>query len=145
MALTYYAVARKWPLLWKQWFPCGAFYGLLLYGIMNYIVIPMSRTTAGSKDPLWVVLSILVHMFLIGAPIAYFVRRALPIRSEIALPQTTSTSANHIETLSDGPTQSRNLSETAPREVETARRPPNGTEDPRKSSFFSLLIKPPKS
>jgi hypothetical protein len=77
MALTYYAVAQKWPLLWKQWFSCGAFYGLLLYGIMNYIVIPLSATTAGSKDPLWVVLSIVVHAFLIGVPIAYFVRRAL--------------------------------------------------------------------
>ena len=77
MALTYWAVARNWPLLWRKWLPCGAFYGLLLFGIMNYVVIPLSATTGGSRDPVWLVLSILVHMFLIGVPIAYFVRRAL--------------------------------------------------------------------
>jgi len=57
--------------------PYGAAYGLLLYGIMNHIVVPLSRAGAGSRDPLWVGMSIAVHMLLIGLPIALFARRAI--------------------------------------------------------------------
>jgi hypothetical protein len=43
---------------------------------MNYVVVPLSAAGPGSKDPLWVTLSIAVHMLLIGIPIALAVRRA---------------------------------------------------------------------
>lgn len=77
MAVTYYLVARRWPALWERPVPYGVAYGLLLYGIMNYIVVPLSRAGASSKDPLWVGMSIAVHMLLIGLPIALFARRAI--------------------------------------------------------------------
>ena len=78
MSLTYYLVARHWPLLHERAVPCGAAYGLLLYVIMNYIVVPLSAAGhGGAKDPLWVALSIVVHAVLIGIPIALFTRRAL--------------------------------------------------------------------
>jgi hypothetical protein len=76
MSIAYYLVARRWPLLRRQPAPCGAGYGLLLYGVMNYIVVPLSAAGRGSKDPLWITLSIAVHMVLIGVPIALFTRRA---------------------------------------------------------------------
>jgi hypothetical protein len=76
MSVTYYLAARRWPLLGQRPLRCGAGYGLLLYGIMNYIVLPLSAAGPGSKDPLWITLSIAVHAFLIGA-IAVFARRAL--------------------------------------------------------------------
>jgi hypothetical protein len=64
-------VARRWSLLWQRPVLCGAGYGLILYGVMNYVVVPLSRAGhGGAKDPLWVGLSIVVHMFLIGVPIA---------------------------------------------------------------------------
>ena len=79
MAIAYYVVAGRWPLLWRRPVLCGAGYGLLLYGIMNFIVVPLSRAGGGgAKDPLWVGLSIVVHMLLIGIPIALFVRAAGP-------------------------------------------------------------------
>jgi hypothetical protein len=78
MAVAYYLVARRWPLLRERAAPCGVAYGLLLYGIMNYVVVPLSAAGGGgAKDPLWVGLSVAVHMFLIGLPIALFVRAAL--------------------------------------------------------------------
>jgi hypothetical protein len=78
MAVTYYLVARRWPLLRERAVACGVAYGLLLYGIMNYVVVPLSAAGGGgAKNPLWVGLSVLVHMFLIGLPIALFVRAAL--------------------------------------------------------------------
>jgi|SRR6516162_6100846 hypothetical protein len=52
----------------------------LVYGVMNYIVLPMSAAGSGSKDPLWIGLSILVHMFLIGVPCAVFARRSVLAR-----------------------------------------------------------------
>ena len=77
MAVTYYLVARRWAALWERPVPYGMAYGLLLYGIMNYIVVPLSRAGPSNKDPLWVGMSIAVHMLLIGLPIALFARRAI--------------------------------------------------------------------
>ena len=78
MSVVYYFAARQWAPLYKYPLRCGAAYGLLLYVVMNYVVVPLSRAGGGgSQDGLWVALSILVHMFLIGVPIAYFTRRAL--------------------------------------------------------------------
>jgi uncharacterized membrane protein YagU involved in acid resistance len=76
MSVAYYLVSRRWALLWQRPFLCGAAYGLLLYAIMNYVVVPLSAAGPGSKDPLWVTLSIAVHALLIGIPIALAVRRA---------------------------------------------------------------------
>ncbi len=47
MSFTYYLVARRWPLLWRRPVPMGAAYGLLLYGIMTYIVVPLSAAGSG--------------------------------------------------------------------------------------------------
>jgi len=78
MAVAFFLVARRVPPLRERPVPYGAAYGLLLYGIMNYIVVPLSAAGGGgAKDPLWVGLSVVVHMFLIGVPIALFVRAAL--------------------------------------------------------------------
>ena len=77
MSATYYVVARRQPLLWQRPVACGVAYGLLLYAIMNYVVVPLSAAGRGSKDPLWIGLSVVVHAFLIGVPIALFTRRAV--------------------------------------------------------------------
>ena len=77
MSLTYYLVARRWPVLREHPLGCGAAYGLLLYAIMNFVVVPLSAAPGGSKDPLWVALSIAVHVLFIGIPIAGFSRLAL--------------------------------------------------------------------
>jgi len=79
MALVYYLVASHWPRLQPRPLLWGAGYGLLLYFIMNFIVVPLSAAAPGSKDPLWVSLSIAVHMLFIGIPCALFATRALSI------------------------------------------------------------------
>lgn len=77
MAVTYYLFARKWSELWQRPWVYGPLYGVLLYGIMNYIVVPLSAANPGSRNLVWVLLSIAVHALLIGTPIALFTRRAL--------------------------------------------------------------------
>lgn len=81
MSVFYYLVARRWALLHKYPLRCGAVYGLGLYLVMTYVVVPLSAAGGGgSQGRLWIVLSILVHMFLIGVPIAFFTRRAIHLR-----------------------------------------------------------------
>ena len=77
MSFTYYFAAGEWTTLRRHPLAGGAAYGLLLYVVMNYVVLPLSAAGAGSPDRLWIGLSIAVHMFLIGVPIAFFARRAL--------------------------------------------------------------------
>jgi len=77
MAVTYYLFARRWSDLWEKPFVYGPLYGVLLYGIMNYIVVPLSAANPGSRNLLWVLLSIAVHALLIGTPCALFARRAM--------------------------------------------------------------------
>ena len=78
MSFCYYFVARKWALLYKYPLRCGAVYGLGLFIFMTYVVVPLSAARGGaSPGKLWIALSILVHMFLIGVPIAFFTRRAI--------------------------------------------------------------------
>lgn len=77
MAVAYYLVARRVPLLWRRPLACGAVYGLLLYVIMNFVVVPLSAAGRGSSDPLWIALTVAVHALLIGVPIALFTRLAL--------------------------------------------------------------------
>jgi len=77
MAVTYYLFARRWSDLWEKPFVYGPMYGVLLYGIMNYIVVPLSAANPGSRNLLWVLLSIAVHALLIGTPCAVFARRAM--------------------------------------------------------------------
>jgi uncharacterized membrane protein YagU involved in acid resistance len=77
MSVVYYLVSRRWAALSERPLPYGATYGLVLYGVMNYIVVPLSAARGGgSGGALWVTLSILVHMFLIGVPIAFATRAA---------------------------------------------------------------------
>lgn len=77
MSIAYYLVARHWVALRERPVSYGAAYGVVLYGVMNYIVVPLSAASGGgSAGRLWIVLSIIIHMFLIGVPIALFVRRA---------------------------------------------------------------------
>lgn len=80
MAITYYLFARRWSELWQRPLLYGPLYGVLLYGIMNYIVVPLSAANPGSRNLVWVVLSIAVHAFLIGTPCATFARRAMLAR-----------------------------------------------------------------
>lgn len=81
MSVAYCLGARNWPLLWRRPWLCGALYGLALYIVMTAVVVPLSAAMPGSKDPLWIALSIVAHVCLVGIPIALFARRALAARS----------------------------------------------------------------
>jgi hypothetical protein len=80
MAAVYYALATRIPFLVRRAILSGAVYGLGLYLFMNFVVMPLSaigQFGGGGGSMTVLVTSILVHMFLVGVPIAHYSRRAL--------------------------------------------------------------------
>lgn len=76
MSAAYFLLAGRWPALSRRPFAWGAGYGLFLYLFMSRVVVPLSAAGPGSRDPLWIGLSVAVHVFLIGVPIALCAGRA---------------------------------------------------------------------
>jgi len=79
IAAIYYGAARNFRLLVDRAVPCGIAYGLATYGVMNYVVLPLSAIGAvGDSGPAYIrITGVLVHMFLIGLPIALITRKDL--------------------------------------------------------------------
>jgi len=75
-AAVYYAASRKLKFLAESPVVCGLFYGIAVFLVMNLIVLPFSAIHfRGPFQYLGLVRGILIHMFLIGLPIALSVRR----------------------------------------------------------------------
>ena len=77
IVIVYY-IASKWlPVLTEHAVICGIVYGIGVYIVMNYVVIPLSNAARPKTfNLLWVSCSVIVHMFLIGLPAALFARTA---------------------------------------------------------------------
>ena len=79
MAAAFYLACRRWPALARNPFVSGALYGIVLYGVMTYVVVPLSNAGSGELPAWrWENLShIAGHMVLVGIPCALGARRAL--------------------------------------------------------------------
>jgi hypothetical protein len=79
VAFVFYAAARYAPALWRRPWIWGPLYGVAVYGVMTYVVVPLSRAGGGGgrPDALWITLSIAIHAFGIGLPVALAARAAL--------------------------------------------------------------------
>jgi len=76
MAATYYAVSRRYRMLTRWPVACGVAYGALLYLIMNFVVLPLSRVGLPKFDnAVWVASSIVMHT-IFGVICALTARRA---------------------------------------------------------------------
>lgn len=75
---VYYRISLRIPFLVRHPWRMGALYGLIVYAVMRFVVVPMSAAGAGAPPPLAVVLNgILIHVFGVGMPAALFVRAAV--------------------------------------------------------------------
>lgn len=80
VAAVYYAAARYAPALWRRSWTYGSLYGVAVFGVMHYIVVPLSAAGGNGVPPfdlLWDGLSIVVHAVGIGVPVALAARAAL--------------------------------------------------------------------
>jgi hypothetical protein len=84
VAVVYYAAARYAAALWQRPWAFGSLYGVAVFGVMHYVVVPLSAAGGGGVAPfdlLWDGLSLVVHAFGIGVPVAFAARAALRGRS----------------------------------------------------------------
>lgn len=77
MVAVYYLAARKYPALVQRPVALGLLYGLVLYAVMNFVVLPLSAAGMADFDnAAWIVSSIVMHA-VFGVICAVFARRAL--------------------------------------------------------------------
>ena len=77
ITIAFFVAAALWPALRRRPVQTGAVYGVFVYLVMNYVVIPLSRIGVFPSPPpaIWIT-GVLVHMFFIGVPIALAARQA---------------------------------------------------------------------
>lgn len=74
-AITFYLVSRRFNWLVQHAVVAGIVFGLCVYAVMNFIVVPLSAFPhKQSFPPLSLITGLLAHMFLVGLPIALCVR-----------------------------------------------------------------------
>ena len=74
LVAVFYAASRSFPFLRRQAVISGILYGLIVFGVMNLVVLPLSAAKPRhslSGD----LIQIGIHMFIIGLPTALLVRR----------------------------------------------------------------------
>jgi Na+/alanine symporter len=75
-AAVYYAASRKLEFMTEHPIVCGLFFGAAVDEVMNLVVLPLSALHARGPYKLYdLILGLVVHMIVIGLPIAYSVRR----------------------------------------------------------------------
>ena len=74
---VFYLASRKWRGLVRRPIPSGLLYGVAVYIFMYYIVLPISAYHSRIALPRMshLIRDIAVHMFLVGLPIAWMVRK----------------------------------------------------------------------
>jgi uncharacterized membrane protein YagU involved in acid resistance len=77
MAAAFFIASRHFRFLTRQPIAAGIAYGVLLYLIMNFVVLPLSALPPHAWKPTLPALGDLCsHMFFVGLPIALATRRA---------------------------------------------------------------------
>jgi hypothetical protein len=75
-AAVYYLASRPLRFLVNYAVICGPLYGVCIYLVMNFVVLPLSAIGSRPALPPPVLISgLLIHMFGIGLPIALIARR----------------------------------------------------------------------
>src|SRR6185436_16405720 len=73
--IVFYLASRKWLSLIERPVMFGLLYGIVVYLIMTFVVVPLSRVTPRPATITGRTIGILTIMFCIGLPIALIMRR----------------------------------------------------------------------
>jgi hypothetical protein len=73
---TYYLVSRRVTLLVRHPVTCGILYGLLVYVVMNFVVLPLSAAGRGTLSGPVLINGLLIHAFGVGLPSGLFASAA---------------------------------------------------------------------
>ncbi|ELR69016.1 hypothetical protein C900_05574 [Fulvivirga imtechensis AK7] len=72
---VFYLLYKKWGHVLRPVVAAGAIYGVGIWLVMNYIVIPFSVIGKYPADVLQITIGLLIHIFVIGIPMAILVKR----------------------------------------------------------------------
>ncbi|GIL40280.1 hypothetical protein TMPK1_25170 [Rhodospirillales bacterium TMPK1] len=80
-ALVFFEIVRRVSLLTRSWPLTAIAFGLGMFCVMNYVVVPLSAASSSSNPTVLVVANqLFAHIVMCGGPIAYFaIRAARPI------------------------------------------------------------------
>jgi hypothetical protein len=77
IAAIYMTLAARRPLLRAQWLLAGVAWGVLVWLVMTLVVIPLSASTLSPPDTRHVIQGLIVHVLMVGLPMAWIARRML--------------------------------------------------------------------
>ena len=77
--------AHRWRALARTPWLVGPVYGVLVYGVMNFIVLPLSAAVVGRPNLPAVINGLAIHVVGVGLPSALFAGAATPPREEKAV------------------------------------------------------------
>lgn len=69
------AASRRWHWLVREAATAGVLFGLAIWLVMNYVIVPLSAVKPGNPTTLSQVTNFLMHLFVIGPAIALSLRR----------------------------------------------------------------------
>ena len=72
---VFYFVSRKWLFLVERPIVAGLLYGIPVYLVMNFVVLPLSQVQMRPQPISVRIVNLVILMFCIGLPIALIVRR----------------------------------------------------------------------
>jgi hypothetical protein len=76
-AAVFHAASLRWRWLTQHAIAAGIAFGLGMYAVMNYVVVPLSAFPHKAQfDPLVLAGGLLAHVFLVGVPISLCSRAA---------------------------------------------------------------------
>jgi hypothetical protein len=74
IAAVYVAATRFMPVLVRRWIPGGIVYGTIVFGVMNYVVVPLSAAGPHTRFTAQLFIENLLAMWLFGLLVAVFAR-----------------------------------------------------------------------
>src|SRR5262252_8502532 len=72
---VFYLVSRKIEFLLNNAWVAGALYGVLVYGFMYWVVMPLSNVKRGAFSLEVEITAVITHIICVGLPIALWVRK----------------------------------------------------------------------
>jgi uncharacterized membrane protein YbhN (UPF0104 family) len=78
IATIYVLASQRLPFLLKHPLTAGALYGIAVYGVMNYIVLPLSRRAKRPFNRNFALTQLVIHISIVGWSIALSAHYLLP-------------------------------------------------------------------
>lgn len=78
IAAVYVLASRRLSFLTARWLPAGIAYGVVVFIVMNYVVVPLSAIAKLPTFTLYSFSTNLLAMIVFGVIVAYFARRYAP-------------------------------------------------------------------